>query len=351
MAIGMFDTRAMMAMMESLVPPRTFLRDTFFPEVETPDTQFVDIDIRRGKRRMAAFVHPNHPGQVVRRDGYRTETYRPPYVKPKRVTTAEDLLARTAGETIYGGKSPEERAREILAKDLMELDEMITRREEWMAAQALLTGQVRLVGDGVDDTVSFGLQSTHDITLGSGSRFGDSGVDIVEVLRGWQLIPVKDCGIAPTDIVMGTKVWNAIRKDKTLLESLDCKNLNIGSVDPGLRTDGTIYLGYLSEVGCRLWTYAEWYLDDLDPDGSGLPKEKPMIPENKLVMLSTGLRGVRLYGAVVDVTADGAALWTVPRAPKSWTEPDPSLRFLQMRSRPLLVPREIDSVLVAVPVA
>jgi hypothetical protein len=346
--IDIFSTRAMLEMLDSMLPPRTFLRDNFFADTENPLTEHVDIDIRRGKRRMAAFVHPNHPGQMVQRDGYRTETYTPPFIKPKRVTTAEDVLKRRPGEGIYGAKSPDERAREILSRDLIELDDMITRREEWMAAQALFAGKVVCKGEGVDETVDFGLQNTHNVTLASGARWGDSGVDILETLRTWMMVPVKDSGIGPTDIIFGTKAWNVFRKDAAVQSALDCKNMNIGAIDPSIRNDGTIYQGYLTEVACRLWTYAEWYLDDGDLDSSGDPKTKPMVPESKILMVSRGLSGVRLYGAVVDAE-DGTV--AAARVPKSWTEHDPSLRLLQVRSRPLLVPKEIDSVFVATPVA
>lgn len=96
--------------------------------------------------------------KTVERRGFVTRTLEPPLVAPDLVTTAELLLNRLPGENIYNAKSPAERAAEQLGKDLLELDEMVNRREEWMCAQVLFTGQVDIVGEGVDDTVYFGLK-------------------------------------------------------------------------------------------------------------------------------------------------------------------------------------------------
>ena len=68
---------------------------------------------------------------------------------PQKVTTVDDLLSRMAGENPYSGKTPADRAVEKLARDFSELDEMITRREEWMCAQALYTGVIPIVGEGI----------------------------------------------------------------------------------------------------------------------------------------------------------------------------------------------------------
>lgn len=61
------------------------------------------------------------------------------------VTTAEDMLKRSPGEDIYGAKSPNQRAAEQLTKDMIEMDDMITRREESMCAQALFEEKLTLL--------------------------------------------------------------------------------------------------------------------------------------------------------------------------------------------------------------
>ncbi len=37
------------------------------------------------------------------------------------------------------------------------LNDATTRREEWMAVQAIVTGTIPIVGEGVNETIDFGL--------------------------------------------------------------------------------------------------------------------------------------------------------------------------------------------------
>ncbi|MDT2243124.1 major capsid protein [Paenibacillus larvae] len=64
-----------------------------------------------------------------------------PLIKPMRAITSIDLNKKLFGQNPFETSSPEERAQELLARDLVELDDYITRRE-WMRAQLLFTGKV-----------------------------------------------------------------------------------------------------------------------------------------------------------------------------------------------------------------
>lgn len=108
MAIDMFTTRTMLAMVEEGQKSNsTWLRDRYFTNRPTFHTQKIDFDIiGRGGRKIAPFVNPKVGGVVLTREGFRTESYEAPEVSPMRVTTAEDMLKRLPGETIYSAKSP-----------------------------------------------------------------------------------------------------------------------------------------------------------------------------------------------------------------------------------------------------
>jgi len=68
-----------------------------------------------------------------------------------------------------------------------------------------------------------------------------------------------------------------------------------------------------------------------------------LIPDDRVILGSTASRFERLYGAIKDLDA----LVPVARFPKSWTEPDPSERFVMVQSSPLMAPLEIDTILSA----
>ena len=145
MAISIYDPRTMGKLVERMPRVHTFIKDTFFRNVETFDTQKIDVDFKKGNRALAPFVHKKIGGVTVDNLGYETNTYEPPLVAPNKITTVDDILKRSPGESLYNGKSPNQRAVEKMQRDFTELDEMITRREEWMCCQALFTGKIPIL--------------------------------------------------------------------------------------------------------------------------------------------------------------------------------------------------------------
>jgi len=193
MSIDLFDTRTMLTFLDQRKRPKTFLLDTFFTTVERSLTKKVDIDIFKGIRRVAPFVSPRMEGTNVTRIGFTTNSFQPPYVKPKMSTEAQDFLNRMQGQHIYmPGDGPGERARRRLAEDLTDLDDMITRREELMASEVLELGKVTVVGEGVSDTIDFGLDASHIITLTGTDLWTDAGSDPEQDLRDWARIISRD---------------------------------------------------------------------------------------------------------------------------------------------------------------
>ena len=153
MPVNLFDTRTMIEVVqEGRKDNPTVLRDTFFRTRKNYDTEWIDFDvIGKNGRKIAPFVHPKIGGKAVTTGGYNTKSYKAPEVAPEIVTTAEDLLKRLPGEAYFGGKTPMQRAAEKLGEDLAYLDEIITRREEAMCAEALFFGKVTVKGDGYDE--------------------------------------------------------------------------------------------------------------------------------------------------------------------------------------------------------
>jgi hypothetical protein len=336
MAIDLFDTRTMLAALEQMLPPKSFLLDTFFATPEYSDTEYVDIDIIRGKRRLAPFVSPKHQGKLVERDGYSTKSFKPPYVKPKSVFTADDLMKRDPGQHIYaGGRSPAEHAAEVLGRDLMDLQEQIVRREEWMAAQALNGGVVTVSGEGIEEVIDFQMLADHKNLAADWSDpdVGNPALDI----RAWRQTIAKSSGIVPNVAVLASDVVDAFLGHSTVAGQdsiLNARRAEIGAINVGdVQESGATYLGSLFGGGIDLFGYDEWYVDD---NGD----EQPMVPAGKVLIGSTRARTARHYGAIRDLAAGSASMrWF----PKSWEEQDPSARFIMLQSAPLVVPHQIDA--------
>jgi hypothetical protein len=96
--IDLFDTRTMLDVLDQRTPPRSFLRSTFFGKVKTSLSKSVDIDVIKHKRRLAPFVSPKMEGKVVQREGFKTYTYSPAYIKEKMVTEAKSSSSARPGK-------------------------------------------------------------------------------------------------------------------------------------------------------------------------------------------------------------------------------------------------------------
>lgn len=345
MAINIYETRTMLQAINKMLPVNTFLRDTFFPDVKTFVTEKVDVDFKKGKRRMAPFVARTKGGITVDRQGFRTDTYTTPYIAPQRVLTKNDINARMLGEDVYSTRTPEQRAQELLATDLSELDEMIVRREEWLCRQILLTGTATIRGwvdqvggsEYVEDLIDFGftnhetLLDTHTWDADTSDKYGD--------LQRIRLAIIIASGMSPNVCIMASNVADLFINDSKIQKLLDVRNMTIGMINikPRLQgVDGVTYIGTLTGLGIELYTYDEWFLDDDD-------ETYAMIPDDYLIMGRTNT-GSRLYGAVTQIEFDDEFhTYEGTRIPKVWADRNNDKKMIRVASRPLPKPEDVDS--------
>jgi hypothetical protein len=119
------------------------------------------------------------------------------------------------------------------------------------------------------------------------------------------------------------------------------RRVELGQIKPELLPEGVTYYGRLLEIGVDIFGYDEWYLDD---DGN----EQPMVPVKSVLMGSTQAQTSMLYGAIAHVHEEKPAeIYALPRVPKSWVNEKRTARFLEIASRPLPVPTQIDAFYVA----
>ena len=352
--IDIFATRTMLPPVMQLKRPLTFLLDTFFKGTKQFNTAFVDIDIYSRHRKMAAFVSPLMEGKVMNRLGKTTNTFTPPYIKPKRPTTVGDLLVAQPGEGVYSpGVTQEQRALSLLMQDIMDLDDAITRREEWMAASALTTGSINVVGDGVNANVNFGQNTAHQVTLtGAALWTATSTANPIKNFTTWANQCRQDSGVNPDTVVMGSAAaaafiaWISVPANATGGQ-LSSMKLTLGQIQPTQLAEGVTFLGTLMapSINVDLYQYDEWYFDEVSQT------ELPMIPANMVVLGSTRAANNKLYGAIQNVNAVaemGQGSFSVPRFPSSWTTNDPSVRWLMLESASLVALNQPDAFVNAV---
>lgn len=335
--MSIYETRTMLKAIEQKKPVFTFLRDTFFPNIETLLSEKAEVDIKKGKRKLAPFVAPRVGGKVMTREGFKTDIITTPKIAPIRVITADDIKKRTPGENVYSTRTPEERAAILLANDLIELDEAITRREEWMCAQVLLGEPINIDADGVKQSIDFGF--TNKEKLAADKKWSAAGTDPLANLKTWRQKIIKATGKTPDICIMADNVVDCFIENATVQKLLDLQRLNIGAIEPSYKGEGVTFIGKLPSLGLEIYSYTEYFIDD-----KGV--EKQLIPDGT-VIVGASKGGKRYYGSVTQKESGSWITYEGVRVPKYSNDDKNEIDELRLTSRPLPTPEDVDSWLVA----
>lgn len=343
MAFNINDTRTMLDAIERGYKPSSLLVDTFFPRKQTFTTQYVDIEFKKGGRKMAPFVVPGSKGIDSGRAGSTIKSYKAPVVKTKRSISVADVEGRAFGETIYSQMTPEERAMELRAKDLGELQDEIARRKEWMAAQLLLNGSYTIAGYADDgntataDVVSFGWNGK---TTLSGTSAWDqaSTCDPYNDLGDVSVNIRKAAGIVPTVAICSENVAKymlASEKMRELLMVPSRDNLALMSIQPKIQSPEVVRVGYIQALNMDIYSYVGSYVDD-----AGALTQ--YIPDDHIIIGVPG-RGRQLFGAVTQMEQDKQFYtYAAEFVPKVTFNEEDDLSTLAVSSRPVLCPEFVE---------
>lgn len=330
-----FTTDALVAVVEDLRVPALGLASHYFTTTVTEDTEEIHFDVDNKPRRMAPFVSPLVPGKVVASRGFQAKTFKPAYIKDKRVFHPGRALKRAMGESIGGGDlSPEERMQLLVVRDIQDQLEMLERRMEWMAAKILFAGAVTVTGDQYPSTlVDFGRASGLRVIKTAGNLWSDAGVNPLDDLQDWSDAMVKATGVAMTEVTMTVDVWKIFRKNAEVAKRLDRYRGSSTMQQDAHQREGMVFQGMVDQFA--IYTYSGWYVDET----TGV--ETPFLPAGT-VLGAAGpdlVEGTRHFGAILDHDV----LKAMPYYPKSWLENDPPMRYLLLQSSPLLVPYRVNA--------
>jgi Phage major capsid protein E len=327
--MDLFSTNVLNAVVADLRGNAQFLIDRYFSNVQSELTEEIHFDVLDGIRRIAPFVSPLVEGQIVAQLNYRTNTFKPAYIKDKRVFDMNRPLKRMAGEQLTGSMAPANRLRALVANEMVDQVNMLNRRLEVMAGEVLATGKSTIAGDKYPQAIiDFGRAAGNTIT--ASPLWSVTTANPLDDMQNWSQTVLKATGVMLTDVVMTVDSWIAFRgnqfiKDRLNLQRVSQTMPSMGQ--PAQIEEGGVYMGNID--GFNIFVYSGWYVDPAD----GV--EKAILPAGTVLLCSPALEGVRAYGAIRD---EEAGLQAVPYYVKSWVEPDPSVRFIMLQSAPLLVP-------------
>ncbi|MCI5996106.1 MAG: major capsid protein [Blautia sp.] len=339
-----YRTVTMIGAVQQLPTHRTFLRDRYFPCTPATDifpTEDVLVEYRNGSKKIAPVVMPRKGGINIKREGYKTERYTPPFVAPQRPLTIDDLNRKGFGENLFSQITPEQREAQILGQDLTELNIMIDGREEYMAAQVMLTNGCILkqyaddFGGKYEEYAIQFYEGTNDAVFTTAHKWNATGADIYgDIAAMIQVLIGK--GLAAEDLVMSPDVAQVILNDPKIKELLDIKYVNIGSIEPIDLPEGASRLGVINVYGknINLIVYGEQYEDETTG-------QLVNYMGNGNVVLTAPAAGRSLYGAVTQLEQSDGAFHTYAarRVPKYTAKADEEVRKLKVSAKPLLIPR------------
>lgn len=333
---------------DQAAPPDGFwLR--FFPRQYTSEAQEIAFDkIAPRDRRLAPFVAPNVQGRVMRSLGREMTSFAPAYLKPKGVVDPSKVITRRRGEPPAGigpgngtgTLSLEQRWDAAVADHLRDQRDMIERRWDHMACEAITKGQVLVEGeDYPTQLVDFKRDASLTSVIGAGVTWDETASD-----------PLADIGVVRKDaftlgrapvrtLIFGSDAWSAFSQHESVQKLLD--NMRRGS-NSDFNTTGLSDGSPVEDMGwiegsrgngrLNLLVYSNEYEDE---QGNSVPYMDP----RDVVGVGGAIGGVMAFGAILDKRS----LKAVPMFPKMWEEQDPSVEYVMTQSAPLPVPTNINN--------
>jgi hypothetical protein len=336
--INLNDTVSLMSAVERSKTPASLLLDTFFPIVpETAVTPTIEVQIKTGERRLAPFVIRGGKAVELKRGGFDDYFYKPPMMAPSRVIDPEMISDRGFGEGIYSTKTPAQRATEIQARDLADLQSAIVNRKNKMAGDLLTTGKYEIKGyadDGkltVADTVDFNFTQKIVPT----TTWDKAGATIYSDIKSASEKIQEASGMVPTVMIVGKNVAGYMLGNDQIMKWMgipSTANLSMFNFAPRITSPQVAFVGRIPALNLEVYTYAESYMDD---DG----KLKGFIGDDDVIIGIPG-RGRQYHGAVTLLNDAGMGYNTfvAPYVPYySGNKESQELR-LTMYSRCLIAP-------------
>ncbi|SFA91661.1 Phage major capsid protein E [Cohnella sp. OV330] len=330
-----YATPTLLKVVDQTTPLSTYILEKFFEDGESFDTEWVEVQTVKGNKPIAPYVSELQPGKVVVRSGFQAKQYKPALIKPSRAITVNDLKVRSAGESLINPESPEVRARKLIARDISELNDTITRRLVEQAATLIFTGKVIQVGEGVSQVIDYDF--TNKVILSGTDLWSDkTNSDPIAFLAAKRRVILNGNAPNPDILLCDYDAAVALMRHPKILALADNKGVDIGTLDTTLLPDGVTYHGRLRDVGLDVFSYTGTYTDDAGT-------EQPFIPAGYIAMLSSRDKFKFHYGATVimDKQREEFVTFRGKVAAQSWITVEPAQRWLQLLSRPLAVPPNV----------
>lgn len=345
---GVFTTISLIDTYSKRWPVPSFMRDTFFGAKTYADSELVEIDSRLGGKLLAPFILPLENQIIGRRRPFKQSFLPAPIIAPARVITPRELTGPTIGETPYNYKDPLARFASILAEDGLDMDEEISRTEEWMCCQCMFAGKIPLTyRTATPAEIDYGFTNFIDLT----KPWTDPTAFPLDDLRKAQG-SLNANGYSGDLAIYSPEAWEALWANPSVKESM--KNVFPQFV-PIAGLPGTTEIppaGVQRGPGFIVppmenWIYYATYSGKKGgtaPD-AGVEEAKPFIPTGSVLVGSRDIANPMVYGMVIQIEqVDGRFhSYQLDRVPKLECNVNKNLFMQTITSRPVPVPIDLLS--------
>lgn len=325
------STSTMLSIVATMGKFDPFFLRLFFGSVVTSPDESIHFDKIHDDVVMAPFVSPMIAGKVHKEKGGEMKKFTPAYVKPKHAVKPSNNLKRRPGESYLGELTPAQRKQATIVDLLERQDKAITAREEWMAAQAVLTGSVTVEGEDYEkQVVDFGRAAANSITLSGAAKWDavdPETYDPTDDITNW----AENATGNINTIVMGKTAWSKFYSFKSVKDNLDTRRGSSSEMETATKDLGMVvsFKGYFGDVA--IWVYTGQYID------AETGNKEYYMPVGKILLGNSSYDGIRCYGAIQDVDANDEGIVSASRYPKNWKQAEPSVEYIMTQSAPLMV--------------
>lgn len=333
------DTLTLMATVEQIDKPATYLSTTFFPN-EFPFfyTTKIAVEYREQGRLLAPYVVSGSRGVNVGRGTSKVMEFSAPMFGARRVIGQRDVEMRQFGEVpVFSTLKPEDRARVMQAQDLNDLLALHANRKEKVAADILQYGKTTMKAYADDGRVIETEEIDYGFTNKDTTDWTDSTAKIYKDLRAVSDFIQQRIGEIPTMVVCGKNVEKYLLNNDEIRNWLmlpNRENLTMASFAPHYTEPQARYIGRISALNMDIVSYGKTYIDEDET-------VKPYIDDDTVIISVAG-RGRVLRGSMAFMEDTGWKTYAADYVPRYTIDKEANQMSMAVFSRYILVPALLD---------
>lgn len=334
--MGIFSTTTLIEAQRVRYAVPSLIRDLFFAGRDYPQSEVVQIDTYRGGRSLAPFVLPLE-GQVVgRRRPFTRSFIEAPIIAPARVITLREAAKPGWGENPYNFKTPEERVAELVANDSIEMDDEISRTEEFMCANCMFAGKIPInYRNKTDVVIDYGFTNISVVS----KPWTDPAALPLDDLQAAQS-GLNSNGYSGDMAIYSPTAWKALWGNPSVKDLM--KNMS------GLTPISSFRLPEATPAGVQQApSFSYPVIGNIVYSGTYVKASTavPYVPPGCVLVGSTNIRNRLVYGLVTQIEQDDGQFhsYSMDRVPKVECNVNKNFYMVTYTARPVPVPVDLMS--------